>query len=974
MTKNILSLAIFCSLCAFTANAADPVRFVRVGETNPNSNVYLLSTSEQLSGQAFQQDMLLTYKGYQYTVYYNNTRNVCLSRRKLPLGEWHELVFPYQNSADDSHNVISLGICAKDGTIHLSYDHHNSPLHYCRSVEGLANQPATMKWTTANFSETTNILVPGVAVPDVTYPRFISKPDGNLLFECRYKLSGDGDSYLREYDGATHTWSLIGRYVQGMDANPNACAYINRMDYDNLGRLHVSWCWRDDYGGGSNHDIFYGYSTDDGRTWRNNAGEQVAVTENQYTTPTDSRAHGECMRQELSSLQIATIGYNRGYINQESQSSDQQGRVHILNSYMPDGTGTDSNWDNSRLKARLHHRFRKTDGTWAVNQVKNNGSQVYSYCRSQVVCDKFDNAWVIANGAEIYAATAAADYSDWNLMTDVDKNRFCSEPQVDHPRLLNDGVLSFVYVGRDKKVAVIDYLLDNPHTPDGTGLNSKGSGVLETIYGEQYTLYLQTACPTDVYVDGKLLIQKTTDTSEEISASIPLIASHKHNISIKTTTNAAIPCPYTLSWSSAHTPKTTVPLTSLYPDEENQDDADEPYPYSPDLPELQNFGGASVNVSSFEPSVGDFTLEVTTSGIAPIVIGSNYLSYTPTEAGTVRFAQKDGVVYVYENGKYQLALTPQLAMSFPDIFSAADDSTAKTGIYDPKNLFRNPGFEQVATYISGYDPVSRPTDIRSKAAEWNTLDSYYGTGSRTNNLTVNSGYAALLPLIEGDYAFMLHGYGEGDEGASLWQELYGMQPATAYLLRFRHMSHKDTSPQGAGYKVRFGDFFTDFFAEYNYTNPVQGFGNYTDAGFSFVTPTTLPAHVYFFVSRGATCIAHFDRMTLIEGSYTTGAGISGISSALYLEGTAYAPSSVQTAIVPVEKNIDALQIYSDRHSLRIDNPTRQTANIRIYDLLGKHIAQHTSTQQHLSIPLSAGIYIVQLQFSDSFSCKKIVIP
>ncbi len=64
----------------------------------------------------------------------------------------------------------------------------------------------------------------------------------------------DGDSYLREYDGNTHRWTHIGRYVQGMDASPNACAYINRMDYDVLGRLHVSWCWRDDFGGGSNHD------------------------------------------------------------------------------------------------------------------------------------------------------------------------------------------------------------------------------------------------------------------------------------------------------------------------------------------------------------------------------------------------------------------------------------------------------------------------------------------------------------------------------------------------------------------------------------------------------------------------------------------------------------------------------------------------------------------------------------------------
>jgi hypothetical protein len=973
VSKKLFTIVLLTLGINLPAQNAVNIRLTRVGESNSNTNVVLLPGQEQLSGQAFQQDMLLTYKGYQYTVYYNDTRNVCIARRKLPLGEWREVVLPYPNSADDSHNVISLGICKNDGTIHLAYDHHNSPLHYSHSVLDLANNPETMKWNAGQFGETTDILETGIRVPDVTYPRFISKPDGNLLLECRYRLSGDGDSYLREYSGETHQWTLVGRYVQGMDANPNACAYINRMDYDNRGRLHVSWCWRDDFGGGSNHDIFYGYSEDHGRTWKNNAGEQVAVTETIH--PTDSRASGACMRQGISSLQIAAIAYNRGYINQESQSSDTQGRVHILNSYMPDGDGTDANWESSRTKARLHHRFRKADGTWAVNQVKNNGTAVHSYCRSQVVADAFDNALVIANGAEIYASTSVANYADWELLSDVDKNRFCSEPQIDHPRLLQDGVLSFVYLGRDKKVTVIDYLMDNPHQPDGAGLavRTEGdftvwSGSLETLFGEQYTLHLHTDAETSVYVDGLLLIEKNAGGQQDLSAVIPLIASHKHNMEVRTKSTA--PFAALLSWQSAHTPKAAIPETSLYPVEEITDDSDNLYPYPPELPELQDFGGVNINIENFMPSFNDFTLEVAATG-ETIVIGNGYITYTPTAAGTVRFAQKDGKVYVFEGKTYKGELTPAVPMSFPDIFDETDNAAGKTGIYDERNLFKNPGFETVAEYIPGYDPQTKPADIRSKAADWNTLASYYGS-SRANNLSVNPGYAAMLPSVEGDYAFMLHGYGAGDEGMSLWQQLTGIQPNTAYKVTFRHLSHGDTSPANSTYKVSLGGLFSGYFAGYSYGSPAQGFGNYTDVSFTFLTPSNLPVPVYFFISRTATCIAHFDRMTLIEGTANTGAGITGVTSATCLEGTAYAPGTTITGIA-AEKPAEQVKISGGKNVVRIRNFSAQPAGVSIYDMCGRRVWLQKNVRADSAVTLPCGIYAVIVDTPGRIYREKIMV-
>ncbi len=890
-------LLLFCVSFTTKSQTQTNVHMVRVGETIPNQNVVLLSGQEQLSGQAFQQDMLLTYNGYQYLVYYNSDRNVCLSRRKLPLGNWHEIVLPYKNSQDDSHNVISIGICANDGTIHLAFDHHNSPLHYLKSIIDLANNPETTRWAAESFSTAGSQMVEGINVPDVTYPRFFNKPDGNLIFECRYKLSGNGDSYLREYSGSTHTWTMLGRYVQGMDATPDACAYINRMDYDNKGRIHVSWCWRDDYGGMSNHDIYYAYSTDHGRTWLNTNGEQVASTE-YMVNPTDAITHGACLRQELTSLKIADIPYNRGYINQESQTTDTLGRVHILNSYIPVGQADDSNWASSRLKARLHHRYRDSNGVWQVRQVKNNGATVYSYCRSQIIADADNNAIVIANGAEIYGATSANDYNDWGLISNVDKDRFCSEPQIDHPRLLKDGVLSFVYLGRDQKVVVIDYLMDNPHKSNGTGLGVQTvgdttiySGTLETLYGEQYTLYLNSIAK--VYVDGNLLLEKATDTAEEISALIPLIASHRHSIVIKTLSSTQP----VLSWSGNRTTKVVIPTTSFYPEKDSQSDSSDDFAYQPEktadvvipyLPKLQNFGGQPVSdFPNFQPVISDFTLEV--SGIAgtPIKVGDNYFTYTPTTSGVIRFAQKDRVVYVFEGDKYIKSIQPAASIEYPDIFSQTVDSVAKTGIYDSRNLFKNPGFERFTQYMSGYDPVTKPADVRAMPSNWTTLASYYvATGSRANNITVNSGYAAIRTIAEGNYVFMLHGYGTGD-GLKFWQQLSGIKPNTPYRVVYRHMAHSGTVT--GDYVARVGGFSSDYFKEYTYATPVAGFGNYKDVTFDFVTPTSLPSEIYFSISRTATSIGHFDRMTLVEGVASTGKGITGVSSVSYLNATAYAP-------------------------------------------------------------------------------------
>ena len=72
-----------------------------------------------INGQAFQQDALKTFRGYQYATWYDKNRQVCLGRRHLPNGEWEIIRFsdyifgagdPHYR-AHDAHNTISMGIC-----------------------------------------------------------------------------------------------------------------------------------------------------------------------------------------------------------------------------------------------------------------------------------------------------------------------------------------------------------------------------------------------------------------------------------------------------------------------------------------------------------------------------------------------------------------------------------------------------------------------------------------------------------------------------------------------------------------------------------------------------------------------------------------------------------------------------------------------------------------------------------------------
>ena len=400
------------------------------------------------NGQTFQQEAVLTFSGYQYATYYAHGGALCLARRKLDDGPWQALRFEdYRIAHEDVHNVAVLGICAGDGTIHLAYDHHVSPLHYRRSVPGLALRPGEIGWSTNAFGPTTSRLGTQ-ALSGVTYPQFFSTPAGDLQLLYRLGASGDGDWHLAEYSGRRGTWADLGMLFTrrgDYETSRSRCAYPNPVRCGPDGRLHVTWCWRERPANGvrdlrTNHDLCYAYSDDCGRTWKDNGGQPVAS----LSDATDNRP---------SAIGVGTPGvvvrptrYLWGQMNTTTECVDAAGRVHVINWQQrqdAEAASTDLNtW-------RYYHYWRGTDGLWHTRELPFVGR------KPQIVADGKGDAYVLYGESEsrnyhtvdpgwkmvLVKAARAGEWKDWRRLWSSEET-FVGEPLIDPARWQQAGVLS----------------------------------------------------------------------------------------------------------------------------------------------------------------------------------------------------------------------------------------------------------------------------------------------------------------------------------------------------------------------------------------------------------------------------------------------------------------------------------------------------------------------------------------------------
>ncbi|WP_448699339.1 BNR repeat-containing protein [Mucilaginibacter sp. AW1-3] len=332
-----------------------------------------------INAVVFRHNSLVTYKNDQYIAFYNGTGQVVLGKRKLNTSKWDLQTTQYKGNIKDAHNAISIMVDG-EGYLHLSWDHHNQNLNYCKSVA-----PGSLQMTE-------KISMTGKKEHNVTYPEFYSLANGNLLFLYRDGSSGNGNLILNRYDVKDKKWIQLQDDL--IDGEGHRNAYW-QMTTDDKGTIHVSWVWRESGDVATNHDICYARSKDGGVTWEKSTGEK-------YVLPITAATAEYALK----------IPQNSDLINTTSMAADKLGRPYIV-----------TYWKSTGAEAPQYQLIYNDGTKWITKTISNRittfslaggGTKRIPISRPQIMMDTKDGqtkAIVIyrdeERGSKVTAATCA---------------------------------------------------------------------------------------------------------------------------------------------------------------------------------------------------------------------------------------------------------------------------------------------------------------------------------------------------------------------------------------------------------------------------------------------------------------------------------------------------------------------------------------------------------------------------------------
>ena len=218
-------------------------------------------TENSINTVIFRHNSVVSYNNHQYVAFYDEQGNVTLAKRNLDSTNWQIKKTQYTGNIKDAHNSISIMIDG-EGYLHMSWNQHGNPLHYCKSEHR------------EELVLTNEIKMTGYKEQSVTYPEFYRMPDGNLIFMYRDGKSGNGNLILNYYDTKTRTWSTKQKNLIDGEGKRNAYWQAN---VGVNGTIHISWVWRESRDVTTNHDICYAKSTDNGKSWLKSNNEKYKL-------------------------------------------------------------------------------------------------------------------------------------------------------------------------------------------------------------------------------------------------------------------------------------------------------------------------------------------------------------------------------------------------------------------------------------------------------------------------------------------------------------------------------------------------------------------------------------------------------------------------------------------------------------------------------------------------------------------------
>lgn len=413
---------------------------------------------------AWDQDKVVTFGQFQYTVFWDEDMVLVIGRRDLDSGVSEKLrLEDYKLKNNDRHRNTCLGV-SKDGRLHLSWDHHNDPLRYTKTRAGFLNDPPE-RIQTSDFETAVGMLDDRSMETRVTYPRFLNDRNGELFFFYRIGASGNGDNYLHRYDANSGTWSRIGMVFSRRgtydpwESSTSRNAYFHDILFDKNNRLHATWTYREvGRTWASNHNLHYAYSDDHGVTWKNSHGELVANLEK--NDPIELSDPG---------LMVVEIPVYSWLMNAGPMNLDSKNRPHVITFKCPEVQAKSAVQHSPTQAVRdsqvYVHYWRDDDGTFRGGQPIDPGP--LGAKRGDFVFDREDNIfffYTTDEGLRYFTARADDQWSNFSGPHKLTDDSFTAplRDATKHDRLRwqKEGILSITATPKSGGFSILDFKLD----------------------------------------------------------------------------------------------------------------------------------------------------------------------------------------------------------------------------------------------------------------------------------------------------------------------------------------------------------------------------------------------------------------------------------------------------------------------------------------------------------------------------------
>lgn len=271
-------------LLVLTLLGAPPAQAGHPGTATPPDQV-----GTTFAGGSVQFD-LVTHGVDQYVAFYNVNRNLVVKHRTLDAngdGTWSPAKIIMRSSYNDGephsyqdkwdvHNWLRIAVDAS-GNLHVIGDMHNAPVRYWRT--GTAGDLDTLQRKTTDINASS-----------VTYPEFITAPNGNLKYlMLRQGGSGNGDTYVYEWVNADKVWvkpgvttSIVGDGTKVFESasayfsDGSGSVYSETFFTPHNNTYHILYNWRETGCVWSNSKMSY-IRTTDFKTFTNEEGLNVPL-------------------------------------------------------------------------------------------------------------------------------------------------------------------------------------------------------------------------------------------------------------------------------------------------------------------------------------------------------------------------------------------------------------------------------------------------------------------------------------------------------------------------------------------------------------------------------------------------------------------------------------------------------------------------------------------------------------------------